>query len=44
MAWMTKVAITADVGTLQRLPKVIAAGHAAELVYTGKDIDAALAS
>jgi enoyl-CoA hydratase len=36
----TKVAITADVGTLQRLPKVIAAGHVAELVYTGKDVDA----
>jgi enoyl-CoA hydratase len=37
------VAIVADVGTLQRLPKVIAPGHAAELVYTGKDIDAARA-
>ena len=36
----TKVAITADVGTLQRLPKVVTAGHVAELVYTGKDIDA----
>lgn len=36
----TKVAITADVGTLQRLPKVLTAGHVAELVYTGKDIDA----
>jgi enoyl-CoA hydratase len=39
----TRVAIVADVGTLQRLPKVIAPGHAAELVYTGKDIDAARA-
>jgi enoyl-CoA hydratase len=39
----TKVAITADVGTLQRLPKVLSAGHVAELVYTGKDIDAARA-
>jgi enoyl-CoA hydratase len=39
----TKVAITADVGTLQRLPKVLTAGHVAELVYTGKDIDAARA-
>ena len=36
----TKIAITADVGTLQRLPKVLNAGHIAELVYTGKDIDA----
>ncbi len=36
----TKVAITADVGTLQRLPSVVTAGHVAELVYTGKDIDA----
>lgn len=36
----TKVAITADVGTLQRLPKVLTAGHVAELVYTGKDINA----
>ena len=40
----TKVAITADVGTLQRLPKVLTAGHVAELVYTGKDIDAARAA
>lgn len=36
----TRIAMVADVGTLQRLPKVIAPGHAAELVYTGKDIDA----
>ncbi len=36
----TKVAITADVGTLQRLPNVLNAGHVAELVYTGKDINA----
>lgn len=39
----TKIAIVADVGTLQRLPRVIGAGHVAELVYTGKDIDAARA-
>lgn len=39
----TKMAIVADVGTLQRLPKVVAPGHAAELIYTGKDIDAARA-
>jgi enoyl-CoA hydratase len=36
----TKMAIVADVGTLQRLPRVIPEGHAAELIYTGKDIDA----
>lgn len=36
----TKIAIVADIGTLQRLQKVIPRGHAAELVYTGKDIDA----
>lgn len=36
----TKVAIVADLGTLQRLQRVVAPGIAAELVYTGKDIDA----
>ncbi|MCA9026159.1 MAG: crotonase/enoyl-CoA hydratase family protein [Planctomycetaceae bacterium] len=36
----TKMALTADLGTLQRLPRVIPAGHAAELIYTGKDITA----
>jgi enoyl-CoA hydratase len=36
----TRIAIVADVGTLQRLPKVLTAGHVAELVYTGKDIGA----
>ena len=36
----TKIAIVADVGTLQRLPGIIGAGHVAELAYTGKDIDA----
>lgn len=39
----TKIGIVADVGTLQRLPKVVSAGHVAELAYTGKDIDAARA-
>lgn len=39
----TKIAIVADLGTLQRLPRVIAPGHVAELAYTGKDIDAARA-
>lgn len=39
----TKIAIVADVGTLQRLPRVIGRGHANELALTGKDIDAARA-
>jgi len=38
-----KVAIVADLGTLQRLPKIVSAGHVAELAFTGKDIDAARA-
>lgn len=36
----TRIGLVADVGTLQRLPKVIAPGHVAELVYTGKDFEA----
>jgi enoyl-CoA hydratase len=36
----TKIAIVADVGTLQRLPRIIGRGHVAELAFTGKDIDA----
>jgi enoyl-CoA hydratase len=39
-----KVAIVADLGTLQRLPKIVSAGHVAELAYTGKDIDASRAA
>ena len=35
--------MVADVGTMQRLPKVIAPGQVAELAFTGKDIDAARA-
>ncbi len=35
-----KVAIVADLGTLQRLPHIVGAGHVAELAYTAKDIDA----
>ncbi len=38
-----KVAIVADLGSLQRLPGIIGAGHLAELAFTGKDIDAARA-
>ncbi len=35
-----KVAIVADLGSLQRLPAIIGAGHLSELALTGKDIDA----
>ncbi|MQY24480.1 crotonase/enoyl-CoA hydratase family protein [Nocardia aurantia] len=38
-----KVAIVADVGSLQRLPGIIGEGHLRELAFTGKDIDAARA-
>ena len=38
-----KVAIVADLGSLQRLPHIIGKGHLAELAYTGKDITAARA-
>jgi enoyl-CoA hydratase len=36
----TKIAIVADIGTLQRLPGIVGTGHVAELAYTGKDISA----
>ena len=36
----TRIGMVADVGTMQRLPKVIAPGHVAELTFTGKDITA----
>ena len=35
-----RLAIVADVGTLQRLPRIVGEGHAKELTYTAKDIDA----
>ena len=38
-----KVAIVADLGSLQRLPAIIGRGHVAELAFTGKDITAARA-
>lgn len=38
-----KVAIVADMGSLQRLPGIIGDGHLRELALTGKDIDAARA-
>ena len=36
----TKVAIVADLGTLQRLQRVVPRGIAAEMVYTGRDVTA----
>lgn len=36
----TLMGIVADVGTLQRLPAIVGAGHTAELAFTGADIDA----
>jgi enoyl-CoA hydratase len=38
-----KVAMVADLGTLQRLPLLVSQGHLRELAYTGKDISAARA-
>jgi enoyl-CoA hydratase len=38
-----KVAIVADLGSLQRLAGIIGEGHLRELALTGKDIDAARA-
>jgi enoyl-CoA hydratase len=38
-----KVAMVADLGSLQRLPRIIGEGHARELAFTGKNIDAARA-
>jgi len=39
----TRIAIVADLGSLQRLPRIVGKGHVAELAYTGKDITAARA-
>ena len=36
----TRVAMVADIGTLQRLPRIIGKGHMRELAFTGKDVDA----
>jgi len=36
----TKLAMVADVGTMQRLPKIVDPGRVAELVYTGADFTA----
>jgi enoyl-CoA hydratase len=40
----TKVAMVADLGSLQRLPRIIGHGHVRELAFTGKDIPAARAA
>jgi enoyl-CoA hydratase len=39
----TKIAMVADLGSLQRLPRIIGQGHVREMAFTGKDIDAARA-
>ncbi len=36
----TRIAIVADLGSLQRLPRIVGAGHLAELAFTGGDVDA----
>ena len=36
----TSLAMVADVGTLQRLPRIVGRGHAAELALTGRDVGA----
>lgn len=35
-----RMAIVADLGSLQRLPRIVGTGHVAELAFTGKDIGA----
>ncbi|MCP4449358.1 MAG: crotonase/enoyl-CoA hydratase family protein [Myxococcales bacterium] len=40
----TRVAIVADLGTLQRLPSIVGQGHARELALTGADVDATRAA
>ena len=40
----TKIAIVADLGTLQRLPRIVGPGVARELTFTGRDFDAAEAA
>jgi enoyl-CoA hydratase len=39
----TKMAIVADLGTLQRLPRLVGPGVASELAFTGRDFDATYA-
>jgi enoyl-CoA hydratase len=35
----TRIAMVADIGTLQRLPRVVGDAHARDLILTGRDID-----
>lgn len=35
-----RIAIVADLGSLQRLPRIVGEGNARELAFTGKDVDA----
>jgi enoyl-CoA hydratase len=37
----TRMGMVADVGTLQRLPRILNPGYVAELAFTGKDVQAA---
>lgn len=39
----TRMAMVADIGSLQRLPLIVPMGLVAELAYTGKDVDALFA-
>jgi enoyl-CoA hydratase len=36
--------MVADLGSLQRLPRILSPGHLRQLAYTGRDIDAARAA
>lgn len=36
----TRMAMVADLGSLQRLPRIVGSGNAAELALTGRDVDA----
>jgi enoyl-CoA hydratase len=36
----TRIAIVADLGSLQRLPRIVGHGHTREMAFTGKDVDA----
>jgi enoyl-CoA hydratase len=40
----TRIALVADVGVLQRLPRIVGEGAARELILTGRDLDAQAAA
>ncbi|HVR31421.1 MAG TPA: enoyl-CoA hydratase-related protein [Acidimicrobiia bacterium] len=40
----TPMGLVADVGTVQRLPRIVGPGHTAELLYTGRDFDSSEAA